>query len=197
MRACEACRKRKIKCDAVTTNSWPCSKCQRSNLECVPPASDGSAASDGDFFTDSVSEDVKSSSLSAAEGMSSSYVWAASQQPSSSSQRLPEPSPSSKYAFSSIPSQITPTAPPYQSSMQRPFTDRYDMGAPDLTQYQPFATSRAESIPLTTSAGRGTSWRGQSPEEDIAEALGDLQINQAAVGKSASKCPLSQNLVLT
>ena len=29
MRACEGCRKRKIKCDAATTNQWPCGSCVR------------------------------------------------------------------------------------------------------------------------------------------------------------------------
>lgn len=37
MRACEGCRKRKIKCDAATTNTWPCSACLRLKLHCVRP----------------------------------------------------------------------------------------------------------------------------------------------------------------
>ncbi|KAI9740988.1 MAG: hypothetical protein M1834_002699 [Cirrosporium novae-zelandiae] len=37
MRACEGCRRRKIKCDAATTNTWPCSACTRLKLTCVPP----------------------------------------------------------------------------------------------------------------------------------------------------------------
>ena len=37
MRACEGCRRRKIKCDAATTNTWPCSACVRLKLRCVPP----------------------------------------------------------------------------------------------------------------------------------------------------------------
>lgn len=37
MRACEGCRKRKIKCDAATTNAWPCASCVRLKLHCVPP----------------------------------------------------------------------------------------------------------------------------------------------------------------
>ena len=37
MRACEGCRRRKIKCDAATTNTWPCSACIRLKLTCVPP----------------------------------------------------------------------------------------------------------------------------------------------------------------
>lgn len=38
MRACEGCRRRKIKCDAATTNEWPCSACKRLKLHCVPPS---------------------------------------------------------------------------------------------------------------------------------------------------------------
>lgn len=49
MRACEGCRRRKIKCDAATTNTWPCSACIRLKLHCVRPNGfDGS--SDGGSF---------------------------------------------------------------------------------------------------------------------------------------------------
>lgn len=37
MRACEGCRRRKIKCDAATTNTWPCAACVRLKLQCIPP----------------------------------------------------------------------------------------------------------------------------------------------------------------
>lgn len=37
MRACGGCRRRKIKCDAATTNTWPCSACTRLKLQCDPP----------------------------------------------------------------------------------------------------------------------------------------------------------------
>lgn len=37
MRACEGCRRRKIKCDAATTNTWPCSACIRLKLHCARP----------------------------------------------------------------------------------------------------------------------------------------------------------------
>jgi hypothetical protein len=41
MRACEGCRRRKIKCDSATTNTWPCAACTRLKLTCVPPPSGG------------------------------------------------------------------------------------------------------------------------------------------------------------
>lgn len=37
MRACEGCRRRKIKCDAATSNNWPCSACLRLKLTCIRP----------------------------------------------------------------------------------------------------------------------------------------------------------------
>lgn len=37
MRACEGCRRRKIRCDAATTNQWPCASCVRLKQNCVPP----------------------------------------------------------------------------------------------------------------------------------------------------------------
>lgn len=48
MRACEGCRRRKIKCDAATTNTWPCSACVRLKLHCVRPNGfDGSTTEGG------------------------------------------------------------------------------------------------------------------------------------------------------
>ena len=40
MRACEGCRRRKIKCDAATSNQWPCAACVRLKLHCAPPTVD-------------------------------------------------------------------------------------------------------------------------------------------------------------
>nr|POE49409.1 cutinase transcription factor 1 alpha [Quercus suber] len=41
MRACDGCRKRKIRCDgAVQNGPWPCGACVRLKLKCVPPTSD-------------------------------------------------------------------------------------------------------------------------------------------------------------
>ena len=38
VRACDGCRRRKIKCDSATTNQWPCAACVRLKLQCIPPA---------------------------------------------------------------------------------------------------------------------------------------------------------------
>ena len=56
MRACEGCRRRKIKCDAATTNTWPCAACTRLKLHCVPPV----GGVDGDFITSAPSTSSES-----------------------------------------------------------------------------------------------------------------------------------------
>lgn len=46
MRACDGCRKRKIRCDGALQNGpWPCGACLRLKLECIPPTLDGEDAS--------------------------------------------------------------------------------------------------------------------------------------------------------
>ncbi|KAF2857300.1 hypothetical protein K470DRAFT_223646 [Piedraia hortae CBS 480.64] len=41
MRACDGCRKRKIRCDGALQNGpWPCGACVRLKLKCVPPSLD-------------------------------------------------------------------------------------------------------------------------------------------------------------
>lgn len=37
IRACRECRRKRIKCDAATTNTWPCSACIRLKLSCARP----------------------------------------------------------------------------------------------------------------------------------------------------------------
>ncbi|KIX01433.1 uncharacterized protein Z518_09159 [Rhinocladiella mackenziei CBS 650.93] len=57
MRACEGCRRRKIKCDSATTNTWPCAACVRLKLHCVPPAG-GLEGDAGDGGSGSAAEET-------------------------------------------------------------------------------------------------------------------------------------------
>ncbi|KAJ5166536.1 uncharacterized protein N7482_005317 [Penicillium canariense] len=63
MRACNGCRKRKIKCDAATTNTWPCSACTRLKLVCVPPT----IGQDGDFLPEGMDPTQETGSSTASE----------------------------------------------------------------------------------------------------------------------------------
>lgn len=62
MRACEGCRRRKIKCDAATTNTWPCAACKRLKLPCVPPAGGLDFDQNGIEDNDITQQSVKASS---------------------------------------------------------------------------------------------------------------------------------------
>lgn len=74
MRACDGCRKRKIRCDgAVQNGPWPCGACLRLKLKCVPPTLDqdddqetpDSTTSSGQFsFQNSTIGSVASSATS-------------------------------------------------------------------------------------------------------------------------------------
>lgn len=70
MRACEGCRRRKIKCDAATSNSWPCAACVRLKLHCVPPTANYNPAHEGGSQTPGLEGvlDFAESDLSGDEG---------------------------------------------------------------------------------------------------------------------------------
>ncbi|KAJ5286894.1 hypothetical protein N7478_002580 [Penicillium angulare] len=69
MRACNGCRKRKIKCDAATTNTWPCSACTRLKLVCVPPT----IGQDGEFGPEGSMDPIETGSNSVPEASHHSF----------------------------------------------------------------------------------------------------------------------------
>ena len=68
MRACEGCRRRKIKCDSATTNTWPCAACVRLKLHCVPPAGGLEGDVGDDDPNGGVEESIGRSSFSTMSG---------------------------------------------------------------------------------------------------------------------------------
>ena len=80
-RACDGCRKRKIKCDGALQNGpWPCGACTRLKLKCVPPTLDaddeqdppnGACASTGQVFSHS----ALAGSSAARSSISSGVTW--------------------------------------------------------------------------------------------------------------------------
>ncbi|KAL4734640.1 hypothetical protein BDV11DRAFT_50741 [Aspergillus similis] len=72
MRACNGCRKRKIKCDAATTNTWPCSACTRLKLVCVPPT----IGQEGDFSSGPSVEPYSINTINTLNAPESSHLTA-------------------------------------------------------------------------------------------------------------------------
>ncbi|PVI03710.1 hypothetical protein DM02DRAFT_520178 [Periconia macrospinosa] len=186
MRACEGCRRRKIKCDAATTNSWPCAACIRLKLNCVPPT----VSYDKDFNGGTQTFELDTKPLEYAQTAPNSQhdyhrqdMMAAphtlQQIPSSMATNVPatyaegmrmyqtasyvEQPPQDHLQYASMPqSQVIAQdinyAPPqlYQEASQ---------SAPNLTMTPPESDSQ---------------WR-QDPSSNLAEALGELKIDCNAV----------------
>lgn len=187
MRACEGCRRRKIKCDAATTNSWPCAACIRLKLNCVPPT----VSYDKDYNSNTQTFELETKPLEYATS---------SQDPQHDFQRqavmptshLPQQMPGS------LPTPVSGTydgmrmyqGSPYgdqqsqehmqYASMQQPHVVQQNMNYPAPQMYSE-ASQSAPAMTMTPPATEG-SWK-QDPSSSLAEALGELQIGENAIGK--------------
>ena len=182
MRACEGCRRRKIKCDSATTNIWPCSACTRLKLSCIPPATgtdgelaDNEGLEDADDTTEPLT-DV--SALSNGEDV----------KPFAKSGLPPE-----HYSSYHEPDQSYLESPEYQKpyiaidGYSPAALQQFDIpsGGPlmndGLRRYPPTQTL-ADMPPLETMSSAPTE---QSSVEDISEQLGDLMITENGIAKYA------------
>lgn len=176
MRACEGCRRRKIKCDAATTNAWPCAACIRLKLNCVPP-------------TVSYDKDCHSSQTFELEPKPLDYA------PDAPAQHDYQRHPSMPQGMphQMAPSLPTPVSAMYQSS---PYVDQQpqeaihyqSMSQPQpqqnmsYTSQQPYSQAAAPPPAMTmTPPETEPTWRGE-PVSNLSDALGELKIDHTAVG---------------
>jgi hypothetical protein len=174
MRACNGCRKRKIKCDAATTNTWPCSACTRLKLVCVPPT----IGQDGDFLPDGQGEStLETGPSSSAEGPHTfpvPPVYRDNSQPTMNS--MPSYEQMSMYS-QFIPSQAQPAM---YNDLRSP---------PMAMSHQAYQQPHMYNGPQTPSMG--TSDRNmyvdndQSTAENLSEVLGELKIDESGIGKAS------------
>lgn len=170
MRACNGCRKRKIKCDAATTNTWPCTACLRLKLVCVPPT----IGQDGEQIGSAQGVETEQAAYSdhtnqqqtipQHELMQSNYV----PDDPSLANNIPPYGMYSSY----IPQNhgmYAPAQAPEIAVTQHPYPNQYyQMAAP---QPLPSADSGVFVEPE------------QSTAEDLSEALGELRIDVSGIGK--------------
>jgi Fungal Zn(2)-Cys(6) binuclear cluster domain len=202
MRACEGCRRRKIKCDAATTNTWPCSACIRLKLHCVRPNGyDGSADSQiyepsQSPFEDSNAQDSfrqqlplplpppppqqqqqQQQLLTHAPKSASIYASQTSYQDSSSlyhSVQYTEP-------------QTVPHSLQYSSvhpsgnvvDQQYPTPNAFP--TPPLRQ-----ASHPGSHPGSHAASSPEAYQDRYAQQDLADLLGSLKVNEAGTGKKVA-----------
>ncbi|KAF2234490.1 hypothetical protein EV356DRAFT_446659 [Viridothelium virens] len=188
MRACEGCRRRKIKCDAATTNTWPCSACVRLKLNCIPPTiSYEKDSGSGTFVFDL--ERPQSYDGGSNGSLSGEDDLAGPQPP------LP-PAPMS--------APVGPSPPPFSqayTSNPLPRTYHDDQYLPPLTSHSnvsygnmpqqvPVSDSAYTSpsvYPTPTTAGAEAAvpedreWRTDMATQNLSKALGELKIDHTAV----------------
>ncbi|KAI1761816.1 hypothetical protein GGR53DRAFT_533201 [Hypoxylon sp. FL1150] len=180
MRACEGCRRRKIKCDAATTNTWPCSACIRLKLHCVRPNGqyEGSPADSQSY--EAVQE------YDVAPGQSSFRHMPMQQhpsqammagQPKASMYPTPGPYPEHQGVYPSMPYGDPPppphqlqygAMPPQVGVMDQSYASASVFPTPPMHQHSAHSESSPESH-----------YQDQYGQQDLADILGALKVDEA------------------
>ena len=175
MRACEGCRRRKIKCDAATTNSWPCAACTRLKLHCVPPV----GGVDGEFIG------AEPTFTSNATGQGFPQPVSGAVQPNSIS---PQGYPPSYHAVNGLQYDAYPQNGAYQKPSYFPSEHVYD-GAYGAHHQLPqsaldgFDLSRPPGYQQvrTGSDAQSAASIDQYSVEDLTQHMGDLKIPESGI----------------
>jgi hypothetical protein len=176
MRACNGCRKRKIRCDAATTNAWPCSACTRLRLVCVPPT----IGQNGDFLAPGQSNET-SVPLETSKQLDLSRHTV----PAAQSHVVGDSHPTgsigsfnngvgiySQYISQSHPSVYSELPPPQIAVSQQPFH-----------QQNIFPSAPP---PALASVDNGVFIdQDKSTAESLSEVLGELKIDETGIGEMA------------
>ncbi|KAI0383437.1 hypothetical protein F5Y04DRAFT_25575 [Hypomontagnella monticulosa] len=179
MRACEGCRRRKIKCDAATTNTWPCSACIRLKLHCVRPNGQYEGSP-----TETQSYEASGSEYDVASGQSSFRQMPMQQsaaqsmmaaQPKPNMYPTPGPYPEHQGVYPPMP-YGEPPPPPHQLQYA---TIPSQVGVMD----QSYAPANVFPTPPMHSAHSESSpeshYQDQYGQQDLADILGALKVDEA------------------
>ncbi|KAI9728010.1 MAG: hypothetical protein M1828_005415 [Chrysothrix sp. TS-e1954] len=181
MRACAACRRRKIKCDAATTNIWPCGPCCKQQLDCVPPTGDNDGVGDNDYSAyqnddfgprrpkQEAENHYDTSLYSNSFSSNSNYPIHQSQPYSNQSIYAPE-SISTSWTHPGIDAYSHNNVPTTAGTIANG-----PIGYQTSTPWQPPPLTKAESV------ASDTSWSLSQADPDFVSALGDLKISEDAV----------------
>lgn len=196
MRACEGCRRRKIKCDAATTNAWPCAACIRLKLNCVPPTV--SYENKDSFPTGSHTFEIGDRSHEYDPSQSVQHVPTPGEFQRHHSIQHPmttEVGPlmghplQATYAdaarlYQTAPYGGMPPAPPNQENVHYGGMQPAPLPNSDQMKYQPQQVYPGQPAPGMNPSSEGEPlWRNNLDTSQLTEALGELKIDHTAVGK--------------
>lgn len=186
MRACEGCRRRKIKCDAATTNSWPCAACIRLKLNCVPPT----VSYDKDFNATSQTFELDTKPLEYAPPASQhdyqpqrqdmmSAPHGLQQMPGSLATSIP-----ATYADGMRMYQTAPYAEQQSQEHLQYASMSQSQVVPQEINYAPsqmYSEASQHAPPMTMTPPETENHWKQDTSSNLAEALGELKIDLNAV----------------
>ncbi|QIW96471.1 hypothetical protein AMS68_001989 [Peltaster fructicola] len=192
MRACDGCRKRKIRCDGALQNGpWPCGACVRLKLKCVPPSLDQDNDSGSDT-PDSASSQTQfhfpptsaftSHPRTTATPSQSSFSWAGSGSAATpiTTNTAPTSAPSQQGESTLFPSFVPQQRPQMNAQFESYREDDYYNNNSQYTQ----ATASLPALDRTQTA---TSESCGDPEEvehavkELSSHMGDLSVGVTAV----------------
>lgn len=189
MRACEGCRRRKIKCDAATTNTWPCSACVRLKLQCIPPSvnfdtDSGQPGSSYDFSQDEhgVAEQVMmdGSMMGHVQAPQQQHYQAGPMHVQEVSGHLPLSNGPGGYGTSPFLDQGTLQGGPYAMALAGVRDSPGELPAAPL---QPSATFSSPPRQPPASIATPESWQSDPYATDqLTDALGELRVDESGVG---------------
>lgn len=189
MRACEGCRRRKIKCDAATTNAWPCAACVRLKLHCVPPRVNYDRSNTGSMHTSGLERVLvfDDSSVSGDE----EYGQQANPFSSHDNGSFPEQTHPPQVAYDD--GLVTYHAPSYnqRSSSFHDFSygtvNNIPMSTPEQA-YPPQATFQTPNAQHIRSISSDEIWpQDQYSGLNLTDALGELKITETGIGTCRSQ----------
>lgn len=183
MRACEGCRRRKIKCDAATTNTWPCSACIRLKLHCVPPTVnyEQEFASGNPAYEPGKAAEFDGSSGSGEEeyhqqlAMQQQHLLG---QARSNSDHIPFNDGVGMYHTSPYLVQ----GPGHQGSISTPYGGFHNPSVEGTEPYHEQLYAAPTNGPPGQSTQTPESWNSDTYSPDLIEALGELKIDETGIG---------------
>lgn len=187
MRACEGCRKRKIKCDAATTNQWPCASCRELKHHCIPPALNYDRAHTGTGHVSGLERVLDFDNSDGSDDDDYSHPAGAPQ--------VFELQDSHEQMHGAYGAVLGPfNTPPYSDKAFSQHEYAYDdissmplnIPAPSYRDHNSYNPSQSNSLPLPN----GPNWlKEQYSTAELSDVLGELKINENGVGTYENRNP--------
>lgn len=183
MRACEGCRRRKIKCDSASSNQWPCAACTRLKLHCVPPT----GGNDRDYTgTGSLadSEDPVEYSVSQTHGLNALHAESQSHQ-FTSMPNMPSNETTTTYDRPDVLYELGPV--PYGPDgyrQQYPLHGQasYSTSHPSIQESQPYYPPQPQPQ-MRHDSSASTAGSDHTTAQELSDQLGELKIGEIGIGK--------------